>query len=183
MLVGFDEPHYKHNGKDLSLPSDLIENYFDKVNEIFHHQNNSQSKREASQDTSSETTTEIITDNPINSTETIQDDSSNTTESIQNNSTEPIKGDISNTIDTETSLNDSTESILDEPQISSDPFVGPFTGDYSDIRFKVSRIQVIFGSCDSFKYENCTQNRDKYLEIFDQYDFSDFCLAFMFTYL
>lgn len=183
VLVGIDEPLYKHYGKDLSLLTDLIENHFDKVNEIFHHQNNSQSKREASQDTSSETTTEIITDNPINSTETIQDDSSNTTESIQNNSTEPIKGDISNTIDTETSLNDSTESILDEPQISSDPVVGPFTGAYSDIRFKVSRIQVIFGSCDSFKYENCTQNRDKYLEIFDQYDFSDFCLAFMFTYL
>ena len=58
-----------------------------------------------------------------------------------------------------------------------------FTGDLSDIHFKLSRIQVMFGSCASFKYENCTENRSKYLEIFDQYDFSDFCLAYMFTYL
>eukprot|EP00092_Neocalanus_flemingeri_P013994 GFUD01015096.1.p1 GENE.GFUD01015096.1~~GFUD01015096.1.p1 ORF type:complete len:391 (-),score=85.89 GFUD01015096.1:380-1552(-) len=58
-----------------------------------------------------------------------------------------------------------------------------FTGDLADIHFKLSRIQVMFGSCASFKYENCTENRSKYLEIFDQYDFSQFCLAYMFTYL
>jgi len=58
-----------------------------------------------------------------------------------------------------------------------------FTDDLSDIHFKLSRIQVMFGSCASFKYENCTENRSKYLEIFDQYDFSEFCLAYMFTYL
>jgi len=58
-----------------------------------------------------------------------------------------------------------------------------FTGDLSDIHFKLSRIQVMFGSCAAFRYENCTENRSKYLEIFDQYDFSEFCLAYMFTYL
>ena len=58
-----------------------------------------------------------------------------------------------------------------------------FTGDLSDIHFKLSRVQVMFGSCAAFRYENCTENRSKYLEIFDQYDFSEFCLAYMFTYL
>ena len=58
-----------------------------------------------------------------------------------------------------------------------------FTGDLSDIHFKLSRIQVMFVSCASFKYENCAENKSKYLQIFDQYDFSDFCLAYMFTYL
>ena len=58
-----------------------------------------------------------------------------------------------------------------------------FKGDLSDIHFKLSRIQVVFGSFASFKYDNCTENRTKYLQIFDQYDFSHFCLAFMFTYL
>jgi len=58
-----------------------------------------------------------------------------------------------------------------------------FAGDLADVHFKLARIQVMFGSCASFKYENCTENREKYLEIFDQYDFSEFCLAYMFTYL
>ena len=60
---------------------------------------------------------------------------------------------------------------------------GPFRDSYSDVKFKLGRIQVMFGSCDSFKYENCTENRSKYLEIFDQYDFREFCLAYMFTFL
>ena len=60
---------------------------------------------------------------------------------------------------------------------------GVFRDSLADISFKVGRIQVMFGSCDSFKYENCTENRDKYLQIFDQYDFKQFCLAYMFTYL
>jgi len=58
-----------------------------------------------------------------------------------------------------------------------------FNEDLSDIHFKLSRVQVMFGSCAAFRYENCTENRSKYLEIFDQYDFSEFCLAYMFTYL
>ena len=58
-----------------------------------------------------------------------------------------------------------------------------FKGDLSDIHFKLSRIQVLFGSCASFKYDNYTENRSKYLQIFEQYDFIDFCLAYMFTYL
>ncbi len=33
-----------------------------------------------------------------------------------------------------------------------------------------------------FRYENCTQNKEKFLEIFDQYDFREFCLGYMFTY-
>ena len=60
---------------------------------------------------------------------------------------------------------------------------GPFRDSYSDVKFKLGRVQVMFGSCASFKYENCTENRSKYLEIFDQYDFREFCLAYMFTYL
>ena len=60
---------------------------------------------------------------------------------------------------------------------------GPFSDAYSDLKFKLGRVQVMFGSCASFKYENCTENRSKYLEIFDQYDFREFCLAYMFTYL
>ena len=68
-------------------------------------------------------------------------------------------------------------------QIFKDNQTGPFRDSYSDVKFKLGRIQVMFGSCDSFKYENCTENRSKYLEIFDQYDFREFCLAYMFTYL
>ena len=67
--------------------------------------------------------------------------------------------------------------------IYADNVTGLFNDQLSDLRFKVGQIQVMFGSCDSFKYENCTENRSKYLEIFDQYDFSQFCLGYMFTYL
>ena len=57
-----------------------------------------------------------------------------------------------------------------------------FADHYEDVYFRVARIQVMFGSCASFKYENCTENRSKFLEMFDQYDFTQFCLAYMFTY-
>lgn len=57
-----------------------------------------------------------------------------------------------------------------------------FTGDLGGVYFKVARIQVMFGSCDAIKYENCTHQREKFLEIFDQYDFKEFCLAYMFTF-
>jgi len=57
-----------------------------------------------------------------------------------------------------------------------------FVDEFSDVYFRLARVQVMFGSCDTFRYENCTENRDKFLEIFDQYDFTDFCLGFMFTY-
>ena len=36
-------------------------------------------------------------------------------------------------------------------------------------------------SCWISRYENCTENREKFLEIFDQYNFRDFCLGYMFT--
>ena len=100
VVVGIDEPLYKHADKNLTYLTDLVVTHFDGVNDIFH-----------------------------------------------------------------------------------DNDTGPFVDNLSDISFKVSRIQVMFGSCDSFKYENCTENRSKYLEIFDQYDFREFCLAYMFTYL
>jgi len=57
-----------------------------------------------------------------------------------------------------------------------------FVGEYEDMYFRLARVQVMFGSCASFRYENCTENREKFLEIFDQYDFTDFCLGYMFTY-
>ncbi|XP_023333656.1 disintegrin and metalloproteinase domain-containing protein 10 [Eurytemora carolleeae] len=56
-----------------------------------------------------------------------------------------------------------------------------FVDDFADIYFRLARVQVMFGPCASFKYENCTENREKFLEIFDQYDFRDFCLGYMFT--
>lgn len=57
-----------------------------------------------------------------------------------------------------------------------------FVEQYSDLEFRLARVQVMFGSCASFRYENCTENREKFLEIFDQYDFSEFCLGYMFTF-
>ena len=80
-----------------------------------------------------------------------------------------------------TSLVENTFDGVNE--IFRDNETGPFTGDLADLRFKVSRVQVMFGTCDQLQYENCTDDRSKYLEIFDQYDFREFCLAYMFTYL
>jgi len=68
-------------------------------------------------------------------------------------------------------------------EIFSHNETGLFTGQLSDIRFKVERIQVVSGSCDSFGYESCAENRTQYLEIFDQSDLSQYCLGYIFTYL
>ena len=68
-------------------------------------------------------------------------------------------------------------------EIFSDNETGLFTEELSDLRFKVGRVQVMFGSCDNFQTENCTEDRSKYLENFNQHEFSQFCLAYMFTYL
>jgi hypothetical protein len=37
------------------------------------------------------------------------------------------------------------------------------------------------GSCDGFEDRNCTEIRNEYLTFFDRYDFSKYCLAYMFT--
>ena len=68
-------------------------------------------------------------------------------------------------------------------QIFADNETGLFTEELSDLRFKVGRVQVMFGSCENFQTENCTDNRQKYLENFNHYEFSQYCLAYMFTYL
>ena len=68
-------------------------------------------------------------------------------------------------------------------EIFADNETGLFTEELSDLRFKVGRVQVMFGSCDNFQSENCTENRSQYLEDFNQHEFSDYCLAYMFTYL
>ena len=68
-------------------------------------------------------------------------------------------------------------------QIFADNQTGLFTGELSDLRFKVGRVQVMFGSCDNFQSQNCAENRSQYLEDFNQHEFSDYCLAYMFTYL
>ena len=68
-------------------------------------------------------------------------------------------------------------------EIFADNETGLFTEELSDLRFKVGRVQVMFGSCDNFQSENCTENRSQYLDNFNQYEFSQYCLAYMFTYL
>ena len=68
-------------------------------------------------------------------------------------------------------------------QIFKNNKTGPFKDKYSDLRFKVKRVQVMFGSCDTIRHVNCTQNREAFLQAFDDDDFSQFCLAYMFTYL
>ena len=100
LFVGLDEPLYKHYGSNMSALTQLVEEHFDGVNEIFSHNE-----------------------------------------------------------------------------------TGLFTGQLSDIRFKVERIQVVFGSCDSFGLESCAENRTQYLETFDQSDLSQYCLGYIFTYL
>ena len=55
---------------------------------------------------------------------------------------------------------------------------GPFIGAYSDVTFKVVKIEVKSTSC-----VDCTENGFKFLENFSQEDFSDFCLAVLFTYM
>jgi len=67
--------------------------------------------------------------------------------------------------------------------IYADNVTDLFSDQLSELRFKVERIQVIFGSCDSFTSENCTENRAQYLAMFDQHDLSQYCLGYMFTYL
>lgn len=59
-----------------------------------------------------------------------------------------------------------------------------FIDDYDDLYFRLARIQVVFGLCDvGYGSENCTQQRGQFLENFDSpRDFTDFCLAYVFTY-
>ncbi|XP_040566726.1 disintegrin and metalloproteinase domain-containing protein 10 [Lepeophtheirus salmonis] len=55
---------------------------------------------------------------------------------------------------------------------------------YDDIEFRLQRLQVMFGSCDSFEntVTNCTAQRDNFLKAFDRHDFKEFCLAYMFSH-
>ena len=56
---------------------------------------------------------------------------------------------------------------------------GPFIGAYSDVTFTVVKIEVkSTSSC-----VDCTENGIKLLENFEQEDFCEFCLAFLFTYM
>ena len=55
---------------------------------------------------------------------------------------------------------------------------GPFIDNYSDVTFKVVKIEVKSTSC-----VDCTENGIKFLENFAREDFSEFCLAFLFTYM
>ena len=55
---------------------------------------------------------------------------------------------------------------------------GPFIGAYSDVTFKVVKIEAKSRSC-----VQCHLNRVKFLKNFAQEDFSEFCLAFLFTYV
>ena len=48
----------------------------------------------------------------------------------------------------------------------------------SEIRLKVERLEVMFGSC-----ETCAENSSKYLQTLDQYDLTQYCLGYIFTYL
>jgi len=59
-----------------------------------------------------------------------------------------------------------------------------FVDDHDELYFRLGRVQVVFGLCDvGYGSENCTQQRGTYLENFDDpRDFSDFCLAYVFTY-
>lgn len=59
-----------------------------------------------------------------------------------------------------------------------------FVEPYDDLYFRLARIQVVFGLCDvGYGSDNCTQQRGTFLENFDRpRDFSDFCLAYVFTY-
>lgn len=57
-----------------------------------------------------------------------------------------------------------------------------FVERFQDLVFRLARVQVMFGSCAAFRYENCTENREKFLEVFDQYNFSEFCLGYMLTF-
>lgn len=57
------------------------------------------------------------------------------------------------------------------------------SGSDTDRYFHLARVQVMFGSCDGFEIDNCTEHREQYLKAFDSlHDFSDFCLAYMFTH-
>jgi len=60
-----------------------------------------------------------------------------------------------------------------------------FTKPFDDLYFRLARVQVVFGLCDvGFEEEkNCTSQRGQFLNNFDSpRDFSDFCLAHVFTY-
>lgn len=59
-----------------------------------------------------------------------------------------------------------------------------FEGDYEHLYFRLAHTQVMFGSCEGFEKgdKNCTSFTNKFLEFFDsRYNFSSFCLAYMFT--
>ena len=54
--------------------------------------------------------------------------------------------------------------------------------------FNLKRVQVAFGICESDlideKYDkNCTEQRNEYLKAFSRIDTTDFCLAYILTYL
>jgi len=58
-----------------------------------------------------------------------------------------------------------------------------FLAPYDDLYFRLARVQVLFGSCDVFVNENCTEQRNEFLSEFDgPRDFSDFCVAYLLTY-
>jgi len=63
-----------------------------------------------------------------------------------------------------------------------------FVDPHESYFFNLKRVQVAFGTCESDlldeKYDkNCTEQRTAYLNAFSRHDTSDFCLAYIFTYL
>jgi len=63
-----------------------------------------------------------------------------------------------------------------------------FVDDHESYFFNLKRVQVAFGTCESDlldeKYDkNCTEQRTAYLNAFSRHDTSDFCLAYILTYL
>lgn len=52
----------------------------------------------------------------------------------------------------------------------------------SDICTYVHNCTILYAHTFSCRYDNCTASPAKFLEVLDQYDFSEFCLGFMFTY-
>jgi len=63
-----------------------------------------------------------------------------------------------------------------------------FVEQHESYFFNLKRVQVAFGTCESDlldeKYDkNCTEQRTAYLNAFSRHDTSDFCLAYILTYL
>ena len=63
-----------------------------------------------------------------------------------------------------------------------------FIENYQRYYFNLKRVQVIYGSCQSHLFKedytkNCTEQREVFLKAFDRYDTTEFCLAYVLTYL